>query len=90
MEKPASFEIPAHEIATVEITSEQVARSRVPNVLAFGLLGLGAKASIDRGTVTVHMKNGETGYFSIYNASSAMLRGMMEPWLRARGISLAP
>jgi hypothetical protein len=76
-------------IASVEITSEQVAKSKVGAVLLFGVLGgLAAKGSRDRGAFLVHLNNGQTGYFSIDGYSEVQLRGKLSPWLNSTRIPL--
>ena len=78
-------------IESVEITSEQVAKSKVGSVLAFGVLGgLAAKGSMDRGTLLVHLKNGQTGYFTIGDYSEAKLLGKLTPWLHGNNIPVRP
>ena len=72
-------------IASVEVTSEQVARSRIGAVLIFGVLGL---AAADRGTFLVHLKNGQTGYFTIDGYTENRLLGKLSPWLHALNIPI--
>jgi hypothetical protein len=78
--------IPA--IVAVEVTSEQVAKSKAGAVLVFGLLGLAAKGSRDRGAFLVHIRSGETSYFTIEGYSEVQLRGKLSPWLNAMQIPL--
>jgi hypothetical protein len=40
-------------------------------MLLFGVLGLGTKGTADRGTLLVHLKNGQTGYFTIQDYSES-------------------
>lgn len=76
-------------IAAVEVTSEQVAKSKVGAALVFGVLGgVTAKGSMDRATLIVYVKSGEKGYFTIPQQSVASLLGTLEPWMRDRGINL--
>ena len=76
-------------IAAIEITSEQVAKSKLGAALVFGVLGgVTAKGSQDRATVIVYLKSGEKGYFTISGQSVASLLGTLEPWMRERGITL--
>jgi hypothetical protein len=75
-------------IAAIEVTSEQVAKSKLGAALVFGVLGgVTAKASKDRGTLIVHMKNGEAGYFTVDRQSAASLLGLISPWMRDRNIA---
>jgi hypothetical protein len=74
-------------IDCVEITSEQVARSKVGAVLVFGALGgLAAKGSEDRGTLLVHLKSGQTGYLSNKGHSQHLLLAKLTPWLKSVNI----
>src|ERR1039458_5375 len=68
-------------IESVEVMSEQVAKSRIGAVLVFGVLGLGAKASRDRGTLLIHLKNGQTGFFTIADYSEHQLLAKLAPWI---------
>lgn len=78
-------------IAAMEITSEQVAKSKLGAALVFGVLGaVTAKGSMERATVIVYLKSGETGYFTIGKQSVASLLGLLTPWLRGQGISIGP
>ena len=72
-------------IAAVEVTSEQVAKSKLGAALVFGVLGaVSAKGSMERATVIVYLKSGETGYFTIGKQSVASLLGLLTPWLRGQ------
>ena len=76
-------------IAALEITSEQVAKSKLGAALVFGVLGgVTAKGSQDRATLIVYLKSGEKGYFTISGQSVASLLGTLEPWIRQREGSL--
>jgi hypothetical protein len=76
-------------IAAIEITSEQVAKSKLGAALVFGVLGgVTAKGSQDRATVIVYLKSSEKGYFTISGQSVASLLGTIEPWMREKGIAL--
>ena len=76
-------------IATIEVTSEQAAKSKLGAAVVFGVLGaVTAKGSMDRASMLVTLRNGETGYFTIQKQSTASLLGALTPWLREHGISL--
>lgn len=78
-------------IASVEVTSEQVAKSKLGPAIFFGVLGAaGAKATQDRATMLVTLKNGETGYFTVEAKSTAKVLGIISPWIRAHGIAMGP
>jgi hypothetical protein len=75
-------------IGAIEVTSEQVAKSKLGAALVFGVLGgVTAKASKDRGTLIVYMKAGDAGYFTVDRQSAASLLGLISPWMRDRGIA---
>jgi hypothetical protein len=77
------------DIGSIEVTSEQVAKSRVRFALAFGILGAaGAKATQDRATVIVHTKAGELGYLVIDRQAQPEVQAALAPWLRSHGIAL--
>jgi Short C-terminal domain len=74
-------------IECVEVTSEQVAKSKIGATLVFGVWGgLAGKGGEDRGTLLVHLKSGQTGYFTIGGWSQHEILGKITPWLHATGI----
>jgi hypothetical protein len=76
-------------VAAIEITTEQVAKSKLGAALLFGVLGgVTAKGSQDRATLIVYLDSGEKGYITIDGQSVASLLGTLEPWMRERGIAL--
>lgn len=82
------FELRARAISSVEITSEQIAKSKVGAVLLFGVLGLAAKDAQDRTVIVVHMKSGETGYFRLLGFSVSTMLGAVTPWLHQHSIPI--
>jgi ribosomal protein S27AE len=80
--------VAAAEIGSLLVTSEQVAKSRVGPVLAFGVLGLAAKGSRNQATVVIRTKGdeGEAGYFTIQRTSAVEVKAKLDPWLRARRV----
>ncbi len=88
--KPPIVSVAVNAIESIEITSEQAAKSRVKFVVAFGVVGLGARGTEDRGTLFVHMKGGETGYFTVKGYSEAKLLSRLAPWCRKVGIPVGP
>ena len=76
-------------VASLEVTSEQVAKSKVGATLLFGVWGgLAAKGAADRSTIVLHLKSAVTGYIIVKKHFSAQLLGIIEPWRRAMGIPL--
>lgn len=75
-------------ISAIEVTSEQTAKSKVGAAVLFGVLGaVTARGSMDRATLIVHLKSGEKGYFTMDKQSVASLLGIVEPWMREKGIT---
>lgn len=56
---PLETVIPMGSVTSVQITGQQVAKSKVGPVLMFGVLGLGAKGSMSETTVVVRTNDGE-------------------------------
>jgi hypothetical protein len=76
-------------IASLEVTSEQVAKSKVGAALLFGVLGgLAAKGAADRATIVLHLKSGVTGYIIVKKRFAASVLGLLAPWRQAAGIPL--
>jgi hypothetical protein len=76
-------------IASIEVTSEQAARSRGGTFLAFGALAAFlSKATEDRATMIVTLKSGDAGFFTVQKHSTASLLALLTPWMRERGIPL--
>jgi hypothetical protein len=76
-------------VASIEVTSEQVARSKVGAAVLFGVLGaMTAKAASDRATLLLTLKSGETGYLTVDRQSTASVLGTLHPWLREHGIAV--
>ena len=75
-------------IASIEVTSEQVAQSKVGPALVFGILGLAAKGAADRSTLVVSLRNASTGYFIVKKYFAAQLLAIIDPWRQEMGIGL--
>jgi len=76
-------------ISTIEVTSEQVAKSKLGAALVFGVLGgVTAKGSMDRATIIIHLKSGAAGYLAVDKKSSASVLGLITPWAREKEIGL--
>ena len=76
-------------ITAMEVTSEQAAKSKLGAALFFGVLGaVTAKGSEDRATLIVYLKSSEKGYFTLNGQSVASVLGILEPWMRHKGITL--
>src|ERR1700677_1495342 len=76
-------------IASMEVTSEQVAKSKVGAALVFGVLGgLAAKGAADRATIVLHLKSGLTGYIMVKKRFAASVLGLLAPWRQAAAIPL--
>jgi hypothetical protein len=76
-------------IERVEVTSEQVARSKVIDVALIGLFGaLTGRGSEDRATLVVRLKSGDAGYLTLERVSTPELLGALSPWASAAGVAL--
>jgi Short C-terminal domain/Protein of unknown function (DUF2510) len=73
-------------VETVEITSEQIAKSRVGPVVLFGVLGLGAKGSRDRTTIVQRGKDGSEAFFQLLGVDAPYVRAQLTPVLAAAGV----
>jgi hypothetical protein len=74
-------------IECVEVTSEQVANSKIGATILFGVWGgLAAKGAEDRGALLIHLKSGQTAYFSIGRLSQHQILGKITPWLHSTQI----
>jgi hypothetical protein len=80
--------VPVAAVGSLFVTSEQVAKSKVGPVLAFGVLGLAAKGSRTQATLVIRSKGDEeeAGYFTVQDASAAEVKAKLEGWLRSQGI----
>lgn len=79
--------VPVPRIRSIDITSEQVARSKVGATLLFGVLGAaGAKATDDRVTIQIYLKIGDIGFFVLEGLSAARVQALVRPWMQNKGI----
>jgi putative oligomerization/nucleic acid binding protein len=75
-------------IRSIEVTSEQVARSKIGAAALFGVLGaVTAKGAEDRATMIFALKSGEPGYFTVKDQSVPSLLGVLTPWMREHAIT---
>ncbi len=82
-----SPEIPVGAIASIDVTSEQVAKSKVGAAVLFGVIGAaGAKATHDRATITIYLNSGEAGFFTTEGLPPARVQAIIRPWMRAKDI----
>ena len=75
-------------IKSVAVSGGQVAKSRVGATLAFGIVGLAAKATQDRTEIAIQLDSGDAAFFVIDDVSSFELRAKLLPLLRQAGIPL--
>jgi hypothetical protein len=76
-------------IASVLITADHVAKSRVGGAALLGILGaVATKSTQERATIVVTTKSGEVGYLTAMNQSVPSLLGALSPWLRQHGIAV--
>lgn len=76
-------------VASIEVTSQQVAKSKLGAAVTLGLLGaVTAKGTAERVTLVVTLKSGEAGYLTADGQSTPALLGKVSPWLREHGVEL--
>jgi len=46
--------------------------------------------TLDEGTLLIHLKNGQTGYFTIADYSEHQLLAKLAPWIHALGVLVGP
>jgi hypothetical protein len=73
------------DVASVTVNTHERGKSRVGEVLAFGVIGLGAKASEIVSEMVVRMKNGDVAYFAT-EQHGAQLLSKLKPILDQVGI----
>jgi hypothetical protein len=73
-------------IASIEVGGGQVAKSRLAATIAFGAVGLGARAAQDRGELVLHLVSGESAFFFIVKKSATAIRAALSPLLRTAGV----
>lgn len=82
--------VPMSDIATVEVTGRQMAKSKAGAVIGFGVLGgLAAKGSKDQSALVVRTKSGETAYYTVEKEDPIKLRAKVTPFFHAAGIPFA-
>lgn len=72
--------------ASIEITSEQVAKSRAGAALMFGVGALAAKSSSNKATIIVRTKDGHQIYFQLDNKDAAHVRAKVSALLTSAGV----
>ena len=78
--------VPLSEVASIDVAGGQVAVSKIPAVLMFGILGgLAAKSAKDQTTLGVKCRDGETAWY-VVDQSASWLRAKITPFLRRAGI----
>jgi Short C-terminal domain len=83
---PLECVIPMETVTSIEITSQQVAKSRLGAVFFLGVLGLGAKDSAHTTTVVVRTKDDEIAYFLISDSVPDAVQAALTPFLKALNI----
>jgi hypothetical protein len=68
-------------VESIQITGQQVSKSKVGPVLVFGLFGLAARGSRHDTTVVVRTTDGETVYYSIADAQPETVQAVLTPLL---------
>lgn len=74
-------------IASVEVDTIDVVKSKVPATLAFGVLGaLAARESARKTAVTMQLHDGAVAYFRLEIDDLPTARQKMTPWLQSLGL----
>jgi hypothetical protein len=81
-----SIELPLTIVTSVEVTSEQVAKSKVAPVILFGVFGLGAKGSQHRTTLVVRTTDRNEAFFQFLGIDEYALRAQLVPILSKAGV----
>lgn len=70
-------------VQSIEVTSSQVAKSKVGASVVFGVLGgLAAKGTKNEAIIIVHGTSSD-GYFQLEKINAATIFGKLAPWMRA-------
>ncbi len=83
---PLECVIPMETVTSIEITSQQVAKSRLGAALFVGVLALGAKDSAHTTTVVVRTNDDEIAYFLIKESVPDEVKAVLTPFLKALNI----
>jgi hypothetical protein len=87
MRRPKVAVLQLSEVASVEVTGGQVAKSKVGAELVFGVFGgLGAKGAKNQATIAVYTKDDQIAYYLVDKKSVAQVQAAIAPLLRAVGI----
>ncbi len=74
-------------VASVEVTSTQVAKNKVKAEIMFGVLGgLGAKGSETDTAIAVYTKDDQIAYYQVDKKTEAQVRARITPVLRAASV----
>jgi hypothetical protein len=77
------------DVASVEVTGRQVAKTKVGAEILFGVLGgLGAREARNQATITVSTKDGQIAHYRVDKKNVAEVRAAITPILEAAGIPL--
>lgn len=75
------------DVASVDVGSEQVGKSKVGATLVFGVFGgLAAKGTKSQGAITVHTKDNQVAYYLVDKVSGLEVRAKITPLLHAVGV----
>jgi Short C-terminal domain len=83
---PLECVIPMDTVTSIEITSQQVAKSRLGAMFLAGVLALGAKDSAHTTTIVVRTNDDEIAYFLIQDSVPDAVKAVLTPFIRALNI----
>ncbi len=88
--EPKKVVIKWSDVASIEISSQQVAKSRLGATLLFGEIGaLAASSTKNQTAVIVHTKDGQSAYYVIDKQNPINVKASIAPILQAVGVPFA-
>lgn len=77
------------DVASVDVSGEQVSKSKIGATLVFGVFGgLAAKGTKNQAAIIVHTKDNEVAYYQIDKTSQLEAKAKITPLLHAVGVPL--
>jgi hypothetical protein len=78
------------DVASVDVSGEQVSKSKIGATLVFGVFGgLAAKGTKNQAAIIVHTKDNEVAYYQIDKVSQLEAKAKITPLLHAVGVPLS-
>ncbi|HUD07289.1 MAG TPA: SHOCT domain-containing protein [Candidatus Saccharimonadales bacterium] len=78
------------DVASVDVSGEQVSKSKIGATLVFGVFGgLAAKGTKNQAAIIIHTKDNEVAYYQIDKVSQLEAKAKITPLLHAVGVPLS-